>query len=123
MQQIALDFEARIKSMMVGGGISKWRTARWLISKSIESSLLRDVIPYMTVFKVIIFIMLPKKSHKKAREIFSKEVKKPGSKKEFVKWLRFALESQEVYKQIKPETNTIKKLYISGSRPYVSTWH
>ncbi|WP_318617990.1 alpha/beta hydrolase [Sporosarcina sp. YIM B06819] len=106
----------RIKSMILGGAIIRLtRVARAILR---TGNLLKDVVPYMWLYKTFALILMPKAHHKKSRDVFIQEAKKL-SQKGFIKWYRFAGKACKIYPQIDTEKNVIPKLYIMGDQDYM----
>ncbi|MBC2717001.1 MAG: alpha/beta hydrolase [Desulfobacteraceae bacterium] len=84
-----------------------------------SGSILQWVIPYMWLYKLFSFIMMPKKSHSTSRRIFAREAKKLGGR-EFRKWYKLMESLEPFYASLPDRTqNTIPRLYISGDEDHL----
>ncbi|ANX11817.1 hypothetical protein ABE41_007335 [Fictibacillus arsenicus] len=119
LQHLALKAPERIKSMVVGGGVAKWETYGYLLAKFANLKFIRGLLPYMTLYKIFTYLVLPKGNHKRSRDIFIRHAKKLGTKQQFIKWSNLAMDSNIIYKKLNQETNQINKIYISGSEDHM----
>lgn len=106
----------RIKSMILGGAIIRFTPLAKVLLKT--GDLLKDVVPYMWLYKLFARILMPREHHKHSRNLFIKEAKKLR-RKEFIKWYKFASKVPAIYPQIDTEENVIPKLYIMGEQDYM----
>ncbi len=107
----------RIKTMTLSGAVQGFDfRARFLLK---SGAMLQWVIPYMWLYRLFAFIMMPRKSHATSRQIFVREAKKLGGQ-EFRKWYKL-MESLEPFYASLPDQNqnTIPKLYISGDEDHL----
>jgi pimeloyl-ACP methyl ester carboxylesterase len=107
----------RIKTMTLSGAVQGYDLKARFLLKS--GALMQWMIPYMWLYKLFAFIMMPKKSHAASRRIFAREAKKLGGR-EFHKWYKL-MGSLEPFYAAYPdrEKNTIPRLYISGDEDHL----
>ncbi len=107
----------RIKTMTLSGAVQGYDfRARFLLK---SGALLQWVIPYMWLYKLFAFIMMPKKSHAASRRIFAREAKKLGGQ-EFKKWYKLMGSLEPFYDSLPdPAQNSIPRLYISGDEDHL----
>jgi len=107
----------RIKSMVLGGAVQGYDfRARFLLK---SGAMMQWVLPYMWLYRLFAFIMMPKKSHKQSRQIFAREAKKLGGQ-EFRKWYTLMESLEPFYASFPDRTkNTIPRLYISGDEDHL----
>ncbi|MCZ2257367.1 alpha/beta fold hydrolase [Sporosarcina sp. G11-34] len=106
----------RIKSMILGGAIIRFtRFARVLLK---TGDLIKGLVPYMWLYKLFAWILMPKKHHQQSRNLFIKEAKKLR-RKEFIRWYKFASTVPVIYPQIDTEKYLIPKTYIMGDQDYM----
>ena len=106
----------RMKSMILAGAIIRFTPAAKVILRT--GNLLKSVVPYMWLYKTFAWILMPKKHHKKSRDIFIKEAKKLRQKG-FIKWYRFTANVGVIYPQVDTKKDAIPKLYIMGDQDYM----
>ncbi len=107
----------RIKTMMLSGAVQGFDfRARFLLK---SGAMLQWVIPYMWLYRLFAFIMMPRKSHATSRRIFVREAKKLGGR-EFRKWYKLMESLEPFYASLPdPTQNTIPRLYISGDEDHL----
>ncbi len=107
----------RIKSIVQGGAVMGYDfRARFLLR---SGAILKHLLPYMWLYRLFAFIMMPRKNHSKSRNFFICEAKKLGGK-EFRKWYKLMGSLVSFYNTFrKKSTHTIPKLYISGDQDHM----
>jgi pimeloyl-ACP methyl ester carboxylesterase len=78
-----------VKSMIMGGAIIKMDFRSQVLMK--VGNIFKSVVPYMLLYKLFAFIIMPKKNHKKSRLLFVNEAKKLYQK-EFLRWFKLTSE-------------------------------
>lgn len=106
----------RIKSMVLGGAIIRFTKFAQVLLKT--GDLIKGFVPYMWLYKLFAWILMPKKHHEHSRNLFIREAKKLR-RKEFIRWYKFASTVPAIYPQIDTEKNVIPKIYIMGSQDYM----
>jgi len=79
----------RVLSMIMGGAIMKMNFRSQVLMKF--GVWFKSIVPYMYLYKLFAFIIMPRKNHKKSRLLFVGEAKKLYQK-EFIKWFRLTSE-------------------------------
>jgi pimeloyl-ACP methyl ester carboxylesterase len=117
MDAFAFIAPTRIKSMVLSGAVMGYDLrARSLLR---VGAIMQWVIPYMWLYKLFALIMMPRKAHKRSRQIFAREAKKLGGH-EFHKWYKLMGSLEPFYASLPdPKENTIHRLYISGDEDYL----
>ena len=112
---VAFTAPQRVKSMVLGGAAMGYdlraRILLWL------GSLIKGIIPYMWLYKLFAFIMMPRKNHGLSRKIFVREAKKLGGK-EFKKWFRLMETLEIFYGKNASRFGKTPRLYISGEQDH-----
>ncbi|KGX86359.1 alpha/beta fold hydrolase [Pontibacillus litoralis] len=118
MQQIAMEYPDRIKSMVLAGAAGKWlKWGEW-IGRLAISFPFRYILPYMLPYTIFAHILMPKPNHSKSRNIFLQEARKLG-KPAYLGWTYVIRDSYKVYEQLRENLNTIPKLYVSGAEDHM----
>jgi pimeloyl-ACP methyl ester carboxylesterase len=117
MDAFALLAPDRIKSMVLSGSVQGYDLrARFLLKCG---AIMQWMIPYMWLYRLFALIMMPKKSHKRSRQVFAREAKKLGGQ-EFHKWYKLMESLEPFYASLPdPKQNKIPRLYISGDEDYL----
>ncbi|MGP4060863.1 alpha/beta fold hydrolase [Halobacillus sp. H74] len=118
MQDIATKFPERIKSMVLSGAVGKWLWWGEALGKFTLTFPVRSLLPYMIPFVTFAYIVLPKKNHKKSRDVFIKEALKLG-KSSYINWLFTVKDAHMIYRTLRKQGNRIPKLYISGEEDHM----
>lgn len=106
----------RIKSMVLGGAIIRFTKFASVLLKT--GDLIKNFVPYMWLYKLFAWILMPKKHHKESRNFFIQEAKKLR-RKEFIRWYKFASTVPDIYPKLDPDKNSIPKVYIMGGQDYM----
>jgi pimeloyl-ACP methyl ester carboxylesterase len=117
LEALCLIAPGRIKSLVLSGAVQGYdRRARFLLK---AGSLLQRVMPYMMLYRLFAFIMMPKRNHAASRHFFIREAKSLGGQ-EFRKWYRLMTSLEPFYARFPDRTrNTIPRLYISGDEDHL----
>ena len=89
IRNLAEKHPERVKSMIMGGAIMKLNLKSQFLMR--VGVLFKSVVPYLILYKLFAFIIMPRKNHKKSRLIFVNEAKKLYQK-EFVRWFKLTSE-------------------------------
>ncbi|MBA2176646.1 alpha/beta hydrolase [Halobacillus locisalis] len=118
IQHIAMVYPSRIKSMILSGAVGKWLWWGELVGKVALSFPIRQMLPYMVPYVSFAYILMPKKNHKKSRNMFIREALKLGQDS-YLRWLYILRDANSIYKSLRAQTNHIPKLYISGDEDHM----
>ncbi len=105
-----------VSSMIMGGAIIKFNLrSRFLI---FVGNLFKSVVPYMLLYKLFAFIIMPKKNHKNSRLLFVNEAKKLYQK-EFLRWFKLTSEINPLLRLFRMKDLKIPTLYIMGEEDHL----
>ena len=105
-----------VKSMIMGGAIIKFNLrSRFLI---FVGNLFKSVVPYMLLYKLFAFIIMPNKNHKDSRSLFVNEAKKLYQK-EFIRWFKLTAEINPLLRLFRMKDLKIPTLYIMGDEDHL----
>ena len=96
MQYISINYPDRAKSMIFAGAVGRWLKWGELIGKLTLSFILRNLLPYMIPYVTFAYIIMPKKSQKRSRDIFLKEAHKLG-KDSYLRWAFVVRDAYKIY--------------------------
>lgn len=105
-----------VKSMIMGGAIIKLNFRSQLLMKL--GVIFKSVVPYMLLYKLFAFIIMPKKNHKKSRLLFVNEAKKLYQK-EFIRWFKLTSEINPLLRFFRAKDIKIPTLYIMGAEDHL----
>jgi len=106
----------RVSSMIMGGAIMKMNFRSQVLMKL--GLWTKSIIPYMFLYKLFAFIIMPRKNHKNSRMLFANEAKKLYQK-EFIKWFRLTSEINPLLRFFRAKDIKIPTLYIMGEQDYL----
>lgn len=116
IRQLAEDHPEKVKSMILGGAILKMNFRSQILMK--VGNVFKYVLPYLILYKLFAFIIMPKKNHKQSRLLFINEAKKLYQK-EFIKWFKLTAEINPILKWFRQKEVLIPTIYIMGSEDYM----
>jgi len=116
IRQIAEMQPQKVISMTMGGAVLKLNIRSRILMYL--GNLTKSVVPYMWIYKVFAFIMMPNRNHKESRNVFIREAKKLYQK-EFIRWFKLTGEVIPLLKFFRQEESNIPTLYVMGSEDYM----
>ncbi len=115
IQQIANIRPRMVQSMILGGAILKFNfKSQCLITLG---NLCKKVIPYIWLYQLLAFIIMPKSNHQQSRLLFIQEARKM-CQREFIRWFKLTKEVNWLGKGFQVKHN-IKTFYIMGDQDYM----
>ena len=105
-----------VKSMILGGAILKLNFRSQLLMKL--GNVFKSIVPYMLLYKLFAFIIMPRKNHQKSRLLFINEAKKLYQK-EFLKWFKLTSEINPLLRFFRAKEIKIPTLYIMGAEDHL----
>ncbi|EJS4042654.1 alpha/beta fold hydrolase [Vibrio vulnificus] len=106
----------RVKSMVLGGAVTRLDArSRILVSLG---NFGKHVLPYMWLYKLFAYIVMPQKNQQESRHLFIREAKKL-CQKEFKRWFILAAEVNPLMCYFKERELPIPTLYLMGERDYM----
>jgi len=106
----------RIKSMVLGGAITRLNIRSNILMHG--GNILKRVVPYIWLYSLFAWVIMPKKRHKVARSMFIEEAKRLAQK-EFLKWYKLTAEVNPLLKYFREKELFIPTLYIMGEEDYM----
>ena len=106
----------RIKSMVLAGAVIRLNFRSRFLMKIID--IVKYFVPFIWVFKIYAYIVIPTKKRKESRDVYVNEGKKIGQK-EFLKWLKLTADVSPLLKCFCEKEITAPTLYISGEDDYM----
>ncbi|MEM5540017.1 MULTISPECIES: alpha/beta fold hydrolase [unclassified Olleya] len=116
IRNIAEKHPSRVKSMIMGGAIMKLDFRSQILIK--VGVIFKSVVPYMYLYRLFAFIIMPRKNHKKSRLLFVNEAKKLYQK-EFVRWFKLTSELNPLLRFFRAKDIKIPTLYVMGAEDHL----
>lgn len=106
----------RAESIILGGAVIQFNSK--IKSLLATAKLLNSILPYMWLYKINAWILIPSKKHALSRKLFIKEAVKLGEN-EFRKWLRMSGEIRENLQEFLIKEASAPVLYLMGERDHM----
>ena len=116
IRQIAEMYPTRIKSMVMAGAIMKLNIRSQILMRF--GNVFKSVVPYLWIYRLFAYIIMPKKNHKESRSLFVREAKKLY-KKEFMRWYKLTSDLNPLLRLFRQVDVKIPTLYLMGSEDYM----
>lgn len=106
----------RLRSMILGGAITRMT----LFSNFLMhfGNLTKRILPYMWLYKIFAFIIMPRRRHRKSRLLFVNEARKLAQK-EFLRWYKLTAEVNPLLRYFKEKDLKIPTLYLMGEEDHM----
>ena len=106
----------RAESIILGGAVVQFnKKINVLVSLA---KLLNSILPYMWLYKLNAWILIPSKKHNQSRKLFIKEAIRLGDR-EFKKWLSMSGEIRDNLKEFIIKEASAPVLYLMGERDHM----
>ena len=106
----------RVKSLILGGAIIRFDVRTKLLMWIGHAS--KRIIPYMSLYKIFAYIIMPRKQHEESRLAFVNQAKKM-CQKEFVKWFSLTKLINPYLTRLQATTEEIPTLFLMGDEDYL----
>ena len=111
IRTIAEKSPQRVKSMIMGGAILKLNFRSRILMRFGNAT--KSILPYMWLYKMLAFIIMPNRNHKESRLLFIREAKKLYQK-EFIRWFKLTSEVIPLLKIFRQQQIKVPTLYCNG---------
>ena len=115
-QTMADNYPERVKSLILGGAIIRFDIRTKLLLWAGRAT--KQFVPYMLLYKLFAYIIMPRKQHEESRMAFVNEAKKM-SQKEFVKWFSLTKVINPYLTRLQATTTDIPTLFLMGDEDYL----
>jgi pimeloyl-ACP methyl ester carboxylesterase len=116
IREITERFPNRTLSMVLGGAVMKLNARGQVLMRM--GALLKSVIPYLLLYRLFAFIIMPRKTHRESRNLFINEAKKLYQK-EFKRWFTLISEVNPLLNLFRIKDSGVRTLYIMGSEDHM----
>jgi pimeloyl-ACP methyl ester carboxylesterase len=106
----------RVQSMVLGGAIARLNVSSRLLV--LLGNAFKRVIPFMWLYRIYAWILLPRAGHRESRLIFVREAQKLA-RKEFLRWFRLTMELRPILRLFEQRDTGIPTLYLMGSEDHM----
>jgi pimeloyl-ACP methyl ester carboxylesterase len=106
----------RVDSMIMGGAITRLTfRSRFFV---LLGNTFKRVMPYMWLYRLFAWVIMPKKRHAESRNLFINEAKKL-CQREFLRWFKLTHEVNPLLRFFREKEIKVPILYIMGSEDYM----
>lgn len=106
----------RVRSMVMAGAVTRLnRRSRVLVALG---SAVRRFVPYMWLYRLFAWIIMPKRRHLRARLLFVREARKLA-RKEFLRWWKLTHEVNPLLRLFEEKELPIPTLYLMGKEDHM----
>ncbi|GAX89057.1 alpha/beta fold hydrolase [Effusibacillus lacus] len=106
----------RIRSMILGGAVTKLNVRSQILIAL--GNMTKHIIPYMWLYRLFAWVIMPRKNHRKSRLLFVNEAKKL-CQKEFKRWFKLTLNINPFLRNLREKELPIPTLYLMGEEDYM----
>ncbi|MGL5660507.1 MAG: alpha/beta fold hydrolase [Aeromonas sp.] len=106
----------RVNSMVLGGAILRLDIRSRLLVQL--GRLGQHVLPYMWLYQLFAFIIMPRQHHQESRHLFVREARKL-CQKEFKRWFRLATDVNPLMRYFRECSLAIPTLYVMGEEDHL----
>ncbi|MFB0980487.1 MAG: alpha/beta hydrolase, partial [Alteromonadaceae bacterium] len=105
-----------VSSMVLGGAITRFNARSNILVYL--GNFFKHCLPYMWLYRLFAFIMMPRKRHKESRHLFVREAKRL-CQQEFIRWFKLAMDVNPLMRHFKEKEIDIPILYIMGKEDHM----
>ncbi|KGK00427.1 alpha/beta fold hydrolase [Thalassotalea sp. ND16A] len=116
IQKLAELAPDRVKSMVLGGAVTRFDFRSNSLVKI--GGFFKHVMPYMWLYRLFAFILMPQKGQAQSRNMFIKDAKKL-CQKEFKRWFKLASDVNPLMKFYQQHDINTPTLYLMGENDYM----
>lgn len=116
IREISERYPDRVKSLVLAGAIMKMNARGQVLMRM--GFLLKSIIPYLLLYKLFAFIIMPRKKHRESRFLFIEEAKKLYQK-EFIRWFTLVTQVNPLLSFFRIKDINIPTLYVMGQEDYM----
>jgi pimeloyl-ACP methyl ester carboxylesterase len=116
IQTIAEIAPERVSSMVLGGAIARLNMGSRVLVFLGNS--LKRVIPFMWLYRLYAWILMPRAGHRESRMIFVREAQKLA-RQEFLRWFRLTMELTSLVRLFEERDTGIPTLYLMGEEDHM----
>ena len=106
----------RVKTMVLGGAITRLNGKSQFLVKLGDLS--KNILPYMWLYKLFAYIVMPQRGQIESRNLFVREARKL-CQKEFKRWFKLAADVNPMMRYFKENELSIPTLYLMGELDYM----
>jgi pimeloyl-ACP methyl ester carboxylesterase len=106
----------RVQSMVLGGAVTRLDIRSQVLVRL--GNLCKHIVPYMWLYRLFAYIVMPQSTQRESRSLFVREAKKL-CQKEFKRWFILTADVNPLMRYFKERELAIPTLYLMGERDYM----
>lgn len=115
-QTMADNYPERIKSLILGGAIIRFNL--WTKFLMWIGDATKRILPYMMLYKIFAYVIMPQKQHEESRLAFVNQAKRM-CQKEFIRWYSLTRFVNPYLTRLQVATTGIPTLFLMGDEDYI----
>lgn len=116
IKEIADRHPERVAKMVLGGAIVKLNFRSQVLMR--VGVWFKSVVPYLLLYKLFAWIIMPRRSHRESRSLFVREAKKLYQK-EFIRWFKLTAEINALLVNQRQNFSKHATLYLMGEEDHM----
>lgn len=112
-RQLAEMHPERVKSLVMAGAVTRLTTQSRILV--FLGNTFKKVIPYMWLYSLFAFVIMPRRQHSESRNLFVREAQKL-CQKEFIRWFKLTKNINPLLRYFKESDLGIPTLYVMGDQ-------
>ena len=116
IRELAERFPERVQSMVLGGAVMKINLRGQILMKL--GVILKSVVPYILLYKLFAFIIMPRNNHRESRNLFIIEARKLYQK-EFKRWFTLVSEINPLLSFFRIKDSEVPTFYVMGAEDHM----
>jgi pimeloyl-ACP methyl ester carboxylesterase len=112
-RQLAEMAPARVKSLVMAGAVTRLTVQSRLLV--FFGNTFKRIIPFMLLYRLFAFVIMPRKQHAESRNLFIHEAQKL-CQKEFIRWFKLTKDINPLLRYFKEKDLGIPTLYVVGDQ-------
>ncbi len=116
IKEIADRHPDRVEKIVMGGAVLKLNFRSQVLMRI--GVIFKSVIPYILLYKLFAWTIMPRKKHRESRLLFVREAKKLYQK-EFIRWFKLAAEINPLLKAHRNNHSNHPTLYVMGDEDHM----
>ncbi|MEK3887641.1 alpha/beta fold hydrolase [Bacillus sp. FSL K6-3431] len=116
IQTLVQKYPERVSSQILGGAVIKLDIRTKLLVGM--ANIVKHIVPYMYLYKLYAWILMPHSNHKESRLAFINQAKKM-CQKEFIRWFSLTKSINPYLNSLQLQVNNIPTLFVMGEEDYL----
>ncbi|MBS4175967.1 alpha/beta fold hydrolase [Lederbergia citrea] len=116
IQTLVQKYPERVSSQILGGAVIKLDIRTKLLVGI--ANIVKHIVPYMYLYKLYAWILMPHENHKESRLAFINQAKKM-CQKEFIRWFALTKAINPYLTSLQLQVNNIPTLFVMGEEDYL----